>query len=130
MRRNRPIADIDPIGHYDQMKSYMRLRKFVDWDLSKTGAIRSGAASLLIAMAIASAPFIVVERPFATKALTAICLAFAASLAWLAFVAWRSYRLLRTQAIKGDRKFDLRDKHRLPEEYASTESATKARVRR
>jgi hypothetical protein len=112
------------------MKPYMRLRKFVDWDLSKTGAIRSGAATLLIAMAIASAPFIVVEQPFSANAWAAICLAFAASLAWLAFVAWRGYRLLRAHAIKGDRKFDLRDKHRLHEEYASTESATKARVRR
>lgn len=112
------------------MKPLMLRRKFVDWDLSKTGAIRSGAASLLIAMAIASTPFIVVVRPFSTSALAAICIAFTASFVWLTFVAWRGYRLLRIEAIKGDREFDLRDKHLLPEEYASTESATKARVGR
>lgn len=44
-----PIADIDRIGHYDPVKSYLRLQKFVDWDLAKTGIIRLGSASLLIA---------------------------------------------------------------------------------
>ena len=48
------------------------------------------------------------------------------STGWTGFVLWRAMRLIRTMAIRGDRKFDQRDKFQLLPEYAGSESVTAA----
>lgn len=108
----------------------MAVRKFVDWDLSGTGYIRSGSWSFLIALLLAFGPFPFVERPYSAPNLVVIGLAIIASLIWLSFVAWRGIRIFRATAMRGDRAYDRFDKHLLSPEYAATESATKARRRR
>ena len=103
------------------------LRRFVDWDLSRTSGVRAGAWSLFLtflpALAlIEGARLLDVEPNRAAIALTIVVTA-----AWAAFVAWRWWRLLKAYAIKGDREYDRRGKLRLPPEYRESESVTRAR---
>ncbi len=46
--------------------------------------------------------------------------------AWVAFVAWRWWVVMKQAAIEQDRKYDRAGKFRLAREYWSTESATAA----
>ena len=112
------------------MRRYLAVRRFIDWDLSGNGYIRSGSWSLFIALLLACAPLPFVERPYSPHALAVIALAIVASLIWLSFVAWRGIRIFRATASHGDRSFDRHDKHLLSSEYAAAESATKAKRRR
>ncbi|MEG3086946.1 hypothetical protein [Sphingomonas sp. PB4P5] len=116
--------------HNAGMRSYLAVRRFVDWDLSGTGYIRSGSWSLMIALLLACGPLPFVERPYSPSALTVIALAIGASLIWMSFIAWRGIRIFRVTSIRGDRRYDRHDKHRLSSEYAGTESATKSKHRR
>lgn len=125
--RFHPIADIAILRHDAGMRRYLAIRRFVDWDLSGSGYIRSGKWSLLIALMLACAPLPLVERPYSSYAVAVIALAIVASLIWLSFVAWRGIRIFRATAIRGDRSFDRHDKHLLSSEYAATESATRAK---
>lgn len=112
------------------MRSYLALRRFVDWDLSGTGFIRSGSWSLMIALLLACGPLPFVGRLSSPSALTVTALAIGASLIWLSFVAWRGIRIFRVTSIRGDRRYDRHNKHRLSSEYADTESAIKSKRRR
>lgn len=120
------IADFIVFRHDPDMRIYMAVRRFIDWDLSSAGYFRSSSWSLLIASLLACAPLPFVERPYSPRALLAIALAIIASLIWLTLVAWRGLRIFRAMAIRGDRAYDRRDKHQLSSEYAVTESATEA----
>ncbi len=104
-----------------------RLCRFVDWDLSKTGGVRRGAGSLLIAML----PPLAVGAAKPAYDVGAASLAGAAliSAIWLVFVGWRGWRLFRATAIKVDRKFDQETKYKLPPEYRKSESVTEAKRR-
>ncbi|HST91375.1 MAG TPA: hypothetical protein VLJ13_04175 [Brevundimonas sp.] len=44
------------------------------------------------------------------------------ALAWLWFVSWRAWRLIRTASIKDARDYDRRGKFLIPPEYATSES--------
>lgn len=52
------------------------------------------------------------------------------SMLWFGFSGWRYYLGLRRQSVRNDRHFDIWGKHKLPPEYADSESATKAKRRR
>lgn len=105
-----------------------RLRRFVDWDLGRSGGVRAGAWILLIS----GLPFVsllVFERLAGHRSGTAIILASAVTAAWLGFVGWRGWRLLRASGARSDRDFDQRGKFRLPPEHQDSESVTKAQRR-
>lgn len=46
--------------------------------------------------------------------------------AWMGFLLWRASRIIRFEAIKGDREYDQRGKFLLPPEYARSESVAAA----
>jgi hypothetical protein len=50
--------------------------------------------------------------------------------AWTAFAWWRGYRLFQAFGIRGDRRFDQREKFALPSEYRTSESATRTKQKR
>jgi hypothetical protein len=104
-----------------------RLCRFVDWDLSKTGGVRAGAWSLLIAML----PPLAVGAVNSAYDVGVASLAGVASISaiWLVFVGWRGWRLFRATAIKADRKFDQETRFKLPPEYRKSESLTEAKRR-
>lgn len=112
------------------MVLFTRLCRFVDWDLSRTGGVKAGAYSLLLALL----PFLLLVgfaglldvRPN----LVACSVAIVVSVAWTALVAWRGWRLLKVYATKGDRRYDRRGKLNLPPEYRGSKSVTKARGKR
>jgi hypothetical protein len=110
--------------------AFLRLRRFVDRDLSRRSPHgRSANLSIWIGL-IPLTPFVFLARPHsATELVIAACLSFI-SLCWAAFVAWRCSRLIRASGARGDRDFDRHTKPMLGREYKSAESATKARVRR
>lgn len=116
--------------HDAGMRSYLAVRKFIDWDLSSTGYIRSGSWSLLIAVLLACGPLPFIDRPYSPGDLAAIVGAILASIFWLSFVAWRGIRMFRAVSIRRDRRYDRTDKHLLSSDYRATGSATKAGCRR
>jgi hypothetical protein len=108
------------------MTAFIRLCRFVDWDLTKTGYIRSGAWSIAIGLATASLPLPFLDFPYRGWEAVVIAIAAALGLAWYTFVAWRGWRLVRSAGVRGDRDYDRQGKYDLPSEYAATESATMA----
>ena len=107
-----------------------RLCRFIDWDLGKTGYIRSGTWSLIIGLLILAIPLVVFSYPFDRTAASAIAVAIGLCLFWIGFVGWRGFRLMRASAIRGDRTYDHNDKYKLAADYHSTESATAASRRK
>jgi len=112
------------------MKRYTRLRRFVDWDLSKTGGVRAGDYTLMIGMAVIGFPLPFLSQPYRGVETVIISIALGACFAWFAFVGWRASRLCRASGIRSDRRYDRAGKFELSAEYASTESATQAARRR
>jgi hypothetical protein len=112
------------------MKVFAPLRRFLDWDLSRGPSVGIGNLSILLIII----PWVVL-LPFrnsmdeATEAL-ALTAASITTAIWLAYVAWRGWRLIRASGVRGDRAYDRRDKLYLSSDYAKSESATKARRRR
>jgi hypothetical protein len=102
-----------------------RLRDFVDWDITSS-ATSSGSLSLLIGGLIAVVPAVFLSRSDSVASRLILALAILASAAWFGFFAWRFYRHVRAEAIRGDRRYDRQAKHLLAEEYADSESATRA----
>lgn len=113
-----------------RVSALVRLCRFVDWDLSKTGGIRAGAWSLFIGALAACLPVPFVVRPYQDWEVAALAGSVIAAVLWFGFVAWRGLRLLRATAGRGDREYDRQGKYDLPPEYKATESATSAARRR
>jgi hypothetical protein len=112
------------------MTVFTRLCRFMDWDLSATGYVRSGAWSITSGLLIVNLPIPFVSRPYGVLEMLVIAMVVGLALAWFAFVAWRGWRLLRASGARGDRAYDRHGKFDLPSEYAASESATRATRRR
>ena len=108
------------------MKPFQRLCRFIDWDLGKTGYIRSGAWSLTVGLLLLTIPLVLFRYPYNGTAKWAIVSAVTLCAMWFSFVAWRGFRLMRVSAIRGDRRYDRESKYELATDYHSTESATAA----
>jgi type VI protein secretion system component VasK len=109
---------------------FTRLCRFVDWDLGRSGGVRTGSCSLLIAFMIAGLPALFVGHPVQGKDVIVLAAFGTIAALWIAFVLWRGWRLLRAEAVKADRAYDRGGKYQLPPEYVQTESATRAARRR
>ncbi len=112
------------------MRAYRRLCHFVDWDLSKTGYVRSGAWSIAIALAVVTLPLPILRVPYEGGEVALLAVTAGLAVAWLSFVAWRGWRLIRAGSARSDHAYDCEGKFKLPPEYAASESATRAAHRR
>ena len=112
-----------------RVRTFHRLCRFVDRDLSETGRIRAGARSLLVGLIIVS-PLLFYDSPYGGAAALTVAASVVLSLTWFAFVGWRGLRLFRAMAAKADRRFDRNTKFSLPSEYRETVSATEASRRK
>lgn len=113
------------MGRRWKSRTYLRVRGFVDRNLLQ--GIRTYAHLLgPIPLVVVGGARSYLDRPAAIIAWTGAALI---GVAWTSFVAWRGWRLLRATTIRGDRRFDQRDKFRLSPEYQASESILTARRR-
>lgn len=106
-----------------------RLHRFIVWDFNN-GSPGATRFSFFVPVLIALSPLTFLERPFEGWDLFIFALTGSLGAAMLGFVAWRLSRIAKTQAIRGDRQYDRRDKYRLPAEYLTSESSTRATRRK
>lgn len=104
------------------MSIFAHLCRFVDWDFRSSG-VHAGTFSIFIA-------FLPVLPGLIASSAVGVALAAPLSAAWISFVAWRIWRMLKAEGVKSDRKFDRTGKFALPPEYWASESITSARQRR
>ncbi|MEH3103928.1 MAG: hypothetical protein PGN12_08475 [Sphingomonas phyllosphaerae] len=112
------------------MSVYLRLRRFVDRDLSRQSPYGRSARSSIFAVMVPLAPVALLDKPYNAAELVTAALSASVAVAWITFLLWRASRLLRAAGARGDREFDRHSKHMLGPEYRSTESYTAARLRR
>lgn len=103
--------------------------RFVDWDLSKTGYIRSGAWSLAAGLLPILLILLIREDLDQWVLYLGWAVGLIMTIGWFAFVGWRGWRLMKAFALKGDRDYDRDTRIRLSSEYRDSESATKSRQR-
>lgn len=106
-------------------RSWLRFRRFVDRELAKPRTTAPLPVGLLVFAMVFLRPHLAPPAALAGWIIVA-----AACLAWVAFVAWRGWRLFRAGALRSDRAFDQRGKFKLPPEYWTSESASRARRRK
>lgn len=99
--------------------TYLRFRRLVDYDLANNRRPFSllGVLPGVAILAIAGGSWL------------GWLVGLGLAVVWLSFIGWRSWRLMKTAALRGDRAYDRIGKFALPSEYAATESATSARRR-
>jgi hypothetical protein len=112
------------------MSLYLRVRRFVDRDLSRRSLHGRSTTFSPLGVIVPIAPCAFLDRPYGLIKLVIAAVAVALAVTWVAFLLWRSSRLLRAAGARGDRDFDRHAKYMLGPEYRSTESYTAARLRR
>ena len=106
------------------------LRRFVDWDLTRPGMPRNGSLSAAVGLLLLAFATAVTHGESEAVSFISLLPALPLPLAWSGFVVWRQLRLLRAAALKGERSYDRGGKAMLSADYADSESATAARLRR
>lgn len=112
------------------MTIFIRVCRFVDKDLSRSGYVRLAPWSIALACATVALPVPFLSHPYGVGEVVIIGLAAGLCLGWLTFVGWRGLRLIKAASLRADRTFDRTGKFELPTDHASTESSTAASRRR
>jgi hypothetical protein len=127
---NDPIADVEQMCEKPCVKTFLLIRRFVDWDLRRRPLTSAGNLTLLVGMVPWLALLLFDDRATKNGLSVTVIVIIVLDLIWLGFVAWRAWLMLRSSAEKADRHYDRHGKYILHPEYAETESATEARRRR
>ncbi|MEG8037886.1 hypothetical protein QP166_00445 [Sphingomonas sp. LR60] len=113
-----------------RMSLYLRLRRFVDRDLSRRSVYGRSTTFSPLGVIVPLAPCAFLDKPYGFAELVIAAVSAAVAVIWIAFLLWRASRLLRAVGARGDRDFDRHSKYILGPEYRSTESYTAARLRK
>jgi hypothetical protein len=108
-------------------RSYLAVRRFVDRDVARN----SRPPTLFLGFVVP----VMLMAPFHGRVPVPALIAGwvvvgGAGVAWSAFVWWRAWRIMSANAIRSDREFDREGKFKLPPEYWTSESATRAARRK
>lgn len=106
------------------MSIYLKIRKWVDRDLSQYGK------PLSLIMPQAAAGLAIMAMPTTALRWMALLLIGVPCFLWTTFVLWRGWRLTKAHQLRSARYYEQYTRYTLPTEYADSEDALLAKRRK